>query len=170
MAALSADIAGRLVERFYLALVWGTAPASGNWSGRIGRDPRDRKRMAVVSAGGKHALTHFRRLGAACGLSLLRCRLDTGRTHQIRVHAAAASHPLVGDPVYGRARPRAEGVSPDLAARLVGFPRQALHAVSLSLRHPVSGEAMRFEAPPPPDMAALLRGLGLERVASHNDR
>ncbi len=169
MTVLSADIAGRRVERTYLALVWGTAPPQGTWSGRIGRDPRDRKRMAVVTSGGKHSLTRFQRLGAVNGLSLLRCRLETGRTHQIRVHAAAASHALVGDPVYGR-RPRLDGLPKDLAELLADFHRQALHASALSLSHPVSGEMMRFTAPPPADMAALLRCADLEVVASHNER
>jgi 23S rRNA pseudouridine1911/1915/1917 synthase len=165
LAALSADFANRTLERSYLALVWGLpAPIAGQWSGAIGRDPRDRKRMAVVTRGGKSAATHYARLGGrGVALSLLRCRLETGRTHQIRVHAATAGHPLVGDPVYLRRVPAAAaGLPSAIRLRLLDFPRQALHAAVLGFRHPATGETMRFETPLPPDFASLLADAGID--------
>jgi 23S rRNA pseudouridine1911/1915/1917 synthase len=162
LAALSATFARRDLERHYLALCWGLpAPPSGEIEGAIGRDPRDRKRMAVVAHGGKPARTAYatqRSWGLAA--TLLRCRLATGRTHQIRVHLASRGHPLVGDPVYVRrvpavARTLAEGPR----RTLLDFPRQALHAASLGFAHPLTGAALRFETPPPADFAALLRRL-----------
>ncbi len=124
--------------------------------------------MAVVVRGGKLATTCYRRLGAlGIGVSLLGCRLQSGRTHQIRVHASTAGHPLVGDPVYLRRTPAvAATLDPVARAALVGFPRQALHAASLGFRHPATGETMRFETPAPPDLAILL-GLVLDRPAPH---
>ncbi|WP_255575080.1 RluA family pseudouridine synthase [Caldovatus aquaticus] len=152
------------LERTYLALAWGLpAPPAGAIEAPIGRHPADRKRMAVVPAGrGKPALTRYateRAFGTAC--ALLRCRLATGRTHQIRVHLAHMGHPVVGDPVYGRRIPAAaRALPPPLRAALLGFPRQALHAATLGFRHPVTGAALRFESPLPADMAGLLARLG----------
>jgi len=147
------------LERAYQALVWGRpSPAAGTLEGAIGRHPRARKKMTVLAEGGKPARTHYeieRRFAA--GLSLLRCRLETGRTHQIRVHLSQAGHPVVGDRLYGRGR-RARGrdLAPGLAQALADFPRQALHAGVLGFRHPVTGRAVRFEAPVPADLAELL--------------
>ena len=158
LAALSEAFAARRVERAYLALCWGLPnPAQGRLDGAIGRDPRDRKRMAVVTRNGKPALTRYRLLAAAgTAASLLECRLETGRTHQIRVHMAAAGHPLIGDPVYLRRAPAVARLLPDAAERAaLGFSRQALHAALLGFIHPVSGEPMRFETPPPGDFRAL---------------
>jgi len=157
--ALSKQFAERDLERSYLALAWGLPePTSGEIEGAIGRHPMDRKRMAVVTRGGKPALTRYRvekAWGAAC--CLVRLKLMTGRTHQIRVHMAQIGHPLVGDPVYLRRTPAAARQLPDAArTALLGFPRQALHAAVLGFRHPVTGAMLRFEAPLPPDMAALL--------------
>ncbi len=169
LAALSADFASRTLERSYLALVWGApTPAHGAWSGPIGRDPRDRKRMAVV-AGGKPAVTNYARLdGVGLAVSLLRCRLQTGRTHQIRVHAASAGHPLVGDPVYLRRVPAAAAkIEPGARTHLLEFPRQALHASVLAFRHPATGAALRFETLVPPDFVQLLTCIGLD-TALHN--
>ncbi len=159
LRTLSETFANRDLDRDYLALAWGVPqPPAGEIEGDIGRHPTDRKRMAVVTRNGKHALTRYateRAWGAAC--ALLRCRLATGRTHQIRVHLAERGHPLVGDPVYLRRMPGAARLLPEPARRaLLAFPRQALHAASLGFRHPVTGEALSFSVPPPADFAALL--------------
>ena len=170
LAALSADFADRrALERTYLALVWGLTDAAGTWTGAIGRDPRDRKRMAIVPRGGKHAVTHYERAAAhATALTLLRCRLETGRTHQIRVHAAGHGHPIVGDPVYLRRPPHdARALPPGLRALALAFPRQALHAAILGFRHPATGAPLRFETAPPADLRALLDAIGLH-AAPHN--
>ena len=164
LAALSAAFAERRLERSYLALAWGlVAPGRGAWDGPIGRDPRERKRMAVVARGGKEAGTDYVRLATSgTALSLLRCRLRTGRTHQIRVHAAEAGHPLVGDPVYLRRTPAAARCLPsELRDTLLDFPRQALHARTLGFHHPRTAALLRFEAAPPADLAALLAAGGL---------
>jgi 23S rRNA pseudouridine1911/1915/1917 synthase len=160
--ALSEAFASRReeLERAYLALVWGLpAPPVGAIEAPIGRHPADRKRMAVVPAGrGKPALTRYvteRTFGTAC--ALLRCRLATGRTHQIRVHLAHMGHPVVGDPLYCRRVPAAARALPEpLRAALLGFPRQALHAATLGFRHPVTGATLRFDSPLPADMAELV--------------
>ncbi len=164
---LAAAFAARDLDRTYLAVVWGLpTPASGSIEAPIGRDPHDRKRMAVLSPSarnGKPALTHYRTL-AAHGLaaSLLECRLATGRTHQIRVHLAHRGHPLIGDPVYLRRIPAvARGLPPATRDRLLGFPRQALHAASLGFSHPRTGEKLAFSTLPPADFAALLTELDL---------
>ena len=159
MAALAALFATRALERSYLALCWGLpAPTEGEIEGAIGRDPRDRKRMALVARGGKASLTHYRvRRNWGAAVSLVECRLATGRTHQIRVHLSANGHPIIGDPVYLRRVPAAAKLlSPPLRAALLDFPRQALHAAVLGFRHPRTGQALRFETPPPNDFAALL--------------
>jgi 23S rRNA pseudouridine1911/1915/1917 synthase len=160
-AALSGAFSGRTIERAYLALCWGVpALPSGQFSGAIGRDPRERKRMAV-RAGGKPSLTRYRVVQSWFGaLALLECRLGTGRTHQIRVHLAHAGHPLVGDPVYLRRIPAAARTLPEaLRCACLDFPRQALHAARLGFRHPVNGLPLVFETGPPPDFAALLAAL-----------
>ncbi|MGX9962906.1 RluA family pseudouridine synthase [Roseomonas sp. F4] len=161
--ALSEAFANRDLDREYLALVWGLpSPTVGEITGDIGRHPMDRKRMAVVTRNGKHALTRYateRAFGTGC--ALLRCRLATGRTHQIRVHLAHVGHPLVGDPVYLRRIPAAaRNLAGPLREMLMAFPRQALHAATLGFRHPVTGEALSFSAALPPDMAGLLAALG----------
>ncbi|HYF60024.1 MAG TPA: RluA family pseudouridine synthase [Burkholderiaceae bacterium] len=148
---LTAAIAARTVGRRYLAVVEGEPPARLAIEAPIGRDPRDRLRMAVVAPErGKPAITHVRRLGAASGAASVECRLETGRTHQIRVHLAHRGHPLVGDALYG-GRVRA------------GFARQALHAWRLELAHPVDGRALAFDSALPADLVALLDALGLPR-------
>ncbi len=157
--ALSADFASRDLERDYLALVWGLPqPPEGEIEGPIGRHPTDRKRMAVVTRGGKPALTRYkveRAWGTA--VALLRCRLATGRTHQIRVHLAHRNHPLVGDPVYLRRTPAsARNLPGDVRESLLSFPRQALHAASLGFRHPITGQWLAFRSPLPADLAGLL--------------
>ena len=160
--ALSEAFATRDLDREYLALCWGLpSDMSGEIEGDIGRHPTDRKRMAVVTRNGKHALTRYhveRAFGtAAC---LLRLRLETGRTHQIRVHLAHINHPVMGDPVYLRRIPAAaSGLPPGPREAALAFPRQALHATSLGFRHPVTGVPLAFTAPPPPDMEMLLECL-----------
>ena len=156
---LSAAFAARDLERTYVALCWGLpAPVSGEIEGAIGRDKRDRKRMAVVSHGGKAALTRYKVMRAyATSAALVECRLATGRTHQIRVHMSASGHPIVGDPLYLRRIPATSRGLPEAVRRvLLDFPRQALHAASLGFSHPRTGAPLRFETPPPADMAALL--------------
>lgn len=157
------------LERAYLALVWG-APArmQGTIDAPLGR-AGDRIRRAVVSADSpdaRHAVTRFtvrERFGAAAGgepaAALVECRLETGRTHQIRVHMAHIGHPLVGDPDYGRAfRTKANRLPQPLREAVLAFPRQALHAFRLDFEHPVTGQTLRFETPLPADMAELVDG------------
>ncbi|MFL5251468.1 MAG: RluA family pseudouridine synthase [Rhodopila sp.] len=157
--ALTNAFATRDLERAYIALCWGLPmPPSGEIEGAIGRDKRDRKRMALVSHGGKPALTRYRTLRAwGTSLALLECRLATGRTHQIRVHLSASGHPVVGDPLYIRRVPSAaKTVEQPLRGELLDFPRQALHAASLGFSHPRTGQVISFQAPLPDDMAALI--------------
>jgi 23S rRNA pseudouridine1911/1915/1917 synthase len=157
--ALTTAFAARDLDRSYKALVWGLPrPLTGEIEGAIGRDKRDRKRMAVVDHGGKFALTRYRTIRAwQTSLALMECRLATGRTHQIRVHFAAKGHPIVGDPLYLRRVPAAAKIMDEaLRDRLLDFPRQALHAASLGFRHPRSGLQISFEAALPADMHALL--------------
>ena len=162
LAKLSAAFAAHDIDRAYHALVWGCpTPPSGEIQGAIGRDPRERKRMAVVTRGGKHALTRYRALRAWLPTStLLECVLATGRTHQIRVHLASAGHPVVGDPVYLRRVPAvAKGMSGAVRGAMLDFPRQALHATRLGFAHPRTGKALCFDRPMPADMAALIAAL-----------
>ena len=161
-AALTAAFAARDLDRAYLALAWGVpSPVAGDIEGAIGRDRRDRKRMAVVDRGGRAALTRYRTLRSwQAAIALLECRLATGRTHQIRVHLASRGHPVVGDPVYLRRVPAVARALPELVRlRLLDFPRQALHASLLGFAHPRTGEILSFTAAPPDDMAALIATL-----------
>ncbi len=160
-ASLAAAFQSRTIERAYLALCWGIpAATAGELAGAIGRDPRERKRMAVRAAG-KPALTRYRTLRTWHGaLALLECRLATGRTHQIRVHLAHAGHPLVGDSVYLRRVPATARLLPEALRRAcLDFPRQALHAARLGFCHPTSRIPLAFETAPPADFAALLATL-----------
>ena len=162
LGALSAIFAARDLDRAYLALVWGLpSPLEGDVEGDIGRDPRDRKRMAIVTRGGKHARTGYRTMRSwGVGASLLECVLETGRTHQIRVHLASIGHPVVGDPVYLRRVPgAAKGLAASARGALLDFPRQALHAARLGFVHPRTGQALSFERPIPADMQALIEML-----------
>jgi 23S rRNA pseudouridine1911/1915/1917 synthase len=159
LAVLSAAFAARDLDRAYLALCWGLpAPPAGEIEGAIGRDPRDRKRMALVTRGGKAALTRYRTLRTwHAAVSLLECRLATGRTHQIRVHLSARGYPIVGDPVYLRRIPAvARTIAEPARHALLDFPRQALHAARLGFAHPRTGAALSFETPLPADMQALI--------------
>jgi 23S rRNA pseudouridine1911/1915/1917 synthase len=162
LARLSALFASRDLERAYEALCWGLPnPAEGDIEGDIGRDPKDRKRMAVVTRNGKKALTHYKVLrGFGLGAAHIACRLATGRTHQIRVHMAHIGHPLIGDPVYLKRRPgSAKYLTDNARATALDFPRQALHAATLGFTHPITGQDLRFSAPPPEDFNTLLAAL-----------
>jgi 23S rRNA pseudouridine1911/1915/1917 synthase len=168
MASLAKHFANHTIERAYHAVVWG-APRDreGRIESQIGRNPFDRKRMAVLRGGGKQARTRYRTVevfGAAVRpfAALLECRLETGRTHQIRVHLTHLGHPLIGDPQYGRARaaPRPKTPAEEAAfTAATGFSRQALHAFVLGFQHPVLHKSLRFEASWPADFAALVEAL-----------
>ena len=157
-AALVAALAEREIERAYLAVCVGVMTGGGTVDEPIGRHRTQRTRMAV-RADGRDAVTHYRVLRRFRGHTLVRAELETGRTHQIRVHLAHIGYPLVGDPVYGGRRRIPRGASEPLIAALGAFKRQALHAMRLALEHPLTGKAMEWEAPPPDDMAALLGAL-----------
>lgn len=152
---LAAQFADHSIERRYLAVCVGhPALPEGTISARLGRSDSDRKKMAVLpdsASRGKHAVTHYRTLQRLDGCALIECRLETGRTHQVRVHCASIGHPLVGDPVYGRTP---KSLRPLL--QQLGFARQALHATSLGFHHPVTGEWHQFSSPLPADMTELI--------------
>ena len=172
-AALQRALASQDSEKDYLAVVYGRVnAASGRIDLRLGKDRADQRRVVASATDGAPSLTRFERLARvaapAVGLSLLRCRLVTGRTHQIRVHLAARGWPIVGDPAYGE--PRWAGIAdPALAAVLRSFPRQALHAWHVGVRHPATGARLTFEAPVPGDIEQLLSAAGLpsERAMAH---
>jgi 23S rRNA pseudouridine1911/1915/1917 synthase len=156
---LARQFADHSLERAYLAVVNGhPSPLMGTIEGRIGRSEGDRKKMAVLtknSSRGKHAVTHYKVIQALEGCSLVECRLETGRTHQVRVHLSALGHPLLGDPVYGRTNARLRPVLERL-----GFRRQALHAAILGFVHPVTGTALRYTSQLPADMRELIDETG----------
>ena len=153
---LVAQLQARAVRRQYCAVVVGVMTGGGTIDAPIGRHPKQRKKMAVVASGGKPAVTHYRVARRFGHHTRVAVNLETGRTHQIRVHMAHQHYPLIGDPVYG-GRPRIPaGASPALVSALRGFGRQALHAITLGFVHPTSGEALAFESPLPADMLALL--------------
>jgi 23S rRNA pseudouridine1911/1915/1917 synthase len=157
--ALAQQFAGRTVEKEYLAVVQGVpGRASGEVSAAIGRDPVQRRRMSVRAPRGREARTSWSVAERLDGAALLRVRIHTGRTHQIRVHLASIGHPVAGDSVYGGTRTPS---SRKAAARLAlqSLERPALHAARLSFVHPTSGERLRFEAPLPADLANLLESL-----------
>jgi 23S rRNA pseudouridine1911/1915/1917 synthase len=144
------QLAARAVKREYLALVHGRVAGDGAIDAPIGRHPVARTRMAVT-ARGRAARTRYRVVERFDGATLLAVSLESGRTHQIRVHMRAIGHPLVGDPTYGK---RGHGAGP-----LAGFPRQALHAARLGFVHPVTGAPCAWESPPPADLRALIESL-----------
>ncbi len=163
--SLVAQLSAREVHRQYLAVVVGALVSGGTAHAAIDRHPRDRLRMAVREDG-KDAVTHFRLRERFRAHTALECRLETGRTHQIRVHMAHLKHPIIGDPLYGGSLKLPKGASEALIAALRGFKRQALHAEVLEFAHPVTGEPVRCEAPLPEDMRQLMQALR-EDAAAH---
>lgn len=162
--ALVAALQERDVSREYLALVHGNVVAGSTIEANIGRHPVDRKRQAVTE-GGKEAITHYRIEERFTHHTLLRVSLETGRTHQIRVHLSHKHMPIVGDQVYG-GRPRFPAGASEIVRQAVQqFPRQALHATRLGLKHPTTGEFMQWEVPVPDDMAGLLITLRSKETA-----
>ena len=159
--ALVRQLQARSVKREYLALVWGEVRHGGTVDIPIGRHPTQRVKMAALE-NGKPAVTYYQIEEKFPSCTLLRCRLETGRTHQIRVHLAHIGHPLVGDSVYLKG---AQKCVPQLRGLLHSFPRQALHATRLALEHPVSGELMEWHAPLPQDMQLLLQQI--REIISH---
>jgi 23S rRNA pseudouridine1911/1915/1917 synthase len=152
---LSAQFASHSIDRRYLAIVAGT-PTSGTIDAPLARSPHDRKKVAI-QARGKRAVTHYTlKTALKRDAALIECRLETGRTHQIRVHLASIGHPLLGDPVYGRSRPVHKTILRDL-----GFARQALHAARIGFVHPVTSEPLAFESKMPVDMEQLFAALRL---------
>jgi len=148
----------RTMGREYEAVVVGTLTGGATVDAPIGRHPTDRKRMAVVP-NGKPAVTHYRLVERFAAHTHIRCKLESGRTHQIRVHMAHVRHPLVGDPVYGGRLRLPKGTSDELRDVLAAFHRQALHAQQLTLEHPETGEILSWEAPLPEDMVKLIEAL-----------
>ncbi|MBU6378120.1 MAG: 23S rRNA pseudouridine(1911/1915/1917) synthase RluD [Gammaproteobacteria bacterium] len=157
-AALVRALAAREVGREYLALCHGVMTGGGTVDEPIGRHRTQRTRMAV-RGDGREAVTHYRIERRFRAHTLARVQLETGRTHQIRVHLAHIGHPIVGDPLYGGRRRQPAAASAALLAALTGFKRQALHAARLTLSHPVSGRELEFESPLPKDFKALLATL-----------
>ncbi|MEC7933677.1 MAG: RluA family pseudouridine synthase, partial [Pseudomonadota bacterium] len=144
------------IDRAYAAIAYGhPVPAAGTVDSWIGRSDADRKKMAVHREGrGKHAVTHYRTMERLRGAALMECRLETGRTHQVRVHMAHIGHPLIGDPVYGRERKGFKSILETLS-----FKRQALHAKTLGFIHPVTEKPLTFHSALPTDMQELLSAL-----------
>jgi 23S rRNA pseudouridine1911/1915/1917 synthase len=166
---LSEQFHARRIARIYLAVLWGVpVPPQGEITGNIGRNPRNRKKMAVVARGGKAAITRYRmvrRIGNDAGgrggvASLVECRLATGRTHQIRVHLASIGHPVIGDPLYGRKRSAPKGSTGKGAGGTVfSFPRQALHAKFIGFEHPITHEHLEFSSKLPNDINVLINSI-----------
>jgi 23S rRNA pseudouridine1911/1915/1917 synthase len=157
-AGLAAQFADHTLERMYDALVWGVPrPREDKIIAAIGRSPRNRKKMAVVARGGKFAVTNYKVYDVfGSTAAYIQCRLNTGRTHQIRVHMSNRGHPLIGDQVYGGNKTRSlRGLPPMIAEALHDFSRQALHAATLGFTHPITGEDMRFACDPPEDFVTL---------------
>lgn len=165
-ASLSSQLSDRTMSRTYHAIVWGVPqPPKGRVAAPINRNPHDRLRQAV-RPDGRFAATNYKTLETFGNTAtLMECKLETGRTHQIRVHMAHIKHNVVGDPLYGiqktaiAAHLKRANITGKKADTIVGFPRQALHAFELTFKHPVTGKAMTFNAPAPDDMKALIKAL-----------
>lgn len=155
---LTQALQAREIHREYQAVVWGRVIAGGEVDAPLARHPTDRTRFHVAG-GGRESLTHYRVLSRHVAHSVLKLKLETGRTHQIRVHMQHIGHPLVGDPTYGRRGVGAKGLSTVADEAVAGFRRQALHARRLAFDHPISGERIDLKAALPDDMAALIKAL-----------
>lgn len=157
---LSEQIAKRTMKRTYLAICWGVPnPHSATIESQIGRSSRNRLKMAIVPSGGKNAITHYtvKEILSDGIASIVECRLQTGRTHQIRVHMTEEGHPLIGDPLYGsQSKKKLKDLTTEAKEFLNNFNRQALHSYRLSLTHPITGAAMDFEKNMPEDMQTLV--------------
>ena len=155
---LAKQFAAHSIDRRYLAIVTGVPKTSGGIvDAPLARSVTNRKKIAIVEGNrGKRAVTHWRRLDALKDAALVECRLETGRTHQVRVHMASIGHPLLGDPVYGRS-----GKTHGKVLKELGFQRQALHAAGLGFTHPVTKHRLSFSSPMPPDMQELMQQLGV---------
>ena len=154
--SLVAQLQSRTVSRQYFAIVQGVVTAGSTIETKIGRHATHRQKQAVVNFGGKEAITHYRVVSKTRSHTLVRCQLETGRTHQIRVHMSYVRFPLIGDKLYGGRPKLPKSATPELVTALQGFPRQALHAFKLGLTHPESGEYCEWEIDMAPDMRALL--------------
>jgi len=165
-AHLVAQLQDKSLYREYEAIAVGVMTGGGTVDAPLGRHPGDRKRQAVLTHGGKRAVTHYRVLDRYRAHTRIQVRLETGRTHQIRVHMAHRHYPLVGDPQYGGRLKFPAGASEALREALRAFPRQALHARKLGLVHPTSGEYLEFEAPLPQDLLSLISVLEQDRESS----
>jgi 23S rRNA pseudouridine1911/1915/1917 synthase len=154
---LAKQFAAHSIDRRYKAIVAGLPKGSGTIEANLARSDANRKKVAIVGEGrGKRAVTHWRLERALRDSALVECRLETGRTHQVRVHMASIGHPLLGDPVYGRSRPATR----ELLKRL-GFERQALHAARLGFVHPITSQTLAFDSAMPDDMQELLSALSV---------
>lgn len=167
--ALVEAMQSRQIHREYESIVCGVLTAGGHVQAALGRHPRDRKRMAVLQNGGRAALTHYRVLARFRAHSHLRLKLETGRTHQIRVHMQHIRHPIVGDPVYGRRLLLPPDPLPALKTALSDFQRQALHAAQLGLKHPTTGEELSWQVPVPADMQTVLEALRADAQSRQHD-
>jgi len=163
--ALVEQLSERAVHRQYLAVVVGALVSGGTANAAIDRHPRDRLKMAVREDG-RDAVTHYRLRERFRAHTALECRLETGRTHQIRVHMAHLKHPIIGDPTYGGALKLPKAATEELVAELRGFKRQALHAETLEFTHPISGEPVRATAPVPADLKRLMDALRADTAAA----
>ena len=163
--ALVEQLSARQVHRQYLAVVVGALVSGGTANAAIDRHPRDRLKMAVREDG-RDAVTHYRLRERFRAHTALECRLETGRTHQIRVHMAHLKHPIIGDPLYGGALKLPRGATEELVAELRDFKRQALHAETLEFAHPITGEPVRASAPVPVDLKRLMDALRADTAAA----
>ncbi|MFN3828133.1 MAG: RluA family pseudouridine synthase [Micavibrio sp.] len=161
--ALSAQLSDRSLHRRYKALVWGVPiPIKGIVDAPIGRHPTHRQKMAIIHRNGREARTHYMVVEDWGPVAMVECDLESGRTHQVRVHMTHLGHPLIGDPLYGLARNgqvsrlKKAGLEGDLAEEIINFPRQALHAAEIAFIHPLTDEEMAFERPLPEDMERIV--------------